>query len=452
MGEYLTSTSRFPHVLTLLTGCILLAAALSYVLPAGRYDRQEDEATGRDVVVAGTFHEVEQNPVGPFQMFVAIPLGMADAASVIFLVFLIGGAFTVVDETGALRRSIGWLVRKLDGRELLVIPVIAVIFATGGVLENMQEEIIPLIPVLLILTRRVGFDAVTAVSMSAGAAFVGSAFSPINPFQVGIAQKLAELPLLSGGAFRMIFLAIALGIWIWGTMRHAARTRTEPDTADFDRAEPIGARNGVIMGLVLATFAVLTFGLLRLDWDFDQMSALFLIMGIVAGLIGGLRVTGTAEAFVKGFRSMAFAALLIGFARAIYVVLDQGVIIDTIVHGLFTPIANLPVVLSALGMMVVHTAVHIPVPSVSGHAVLTMPVLVPLSDLLGMSRQVTVLAYQYGAGLCDLLTPTNGALMAILATGGVRYEQWVKFAVPLYLLVAVVGMVGIVVAVGIGLA
>ena len=446
------STSRFPHVLTLLTGCILLAAALSYVLPAGRYDRQEDEATGREVVVAGTFHEVDQNPVGPFQMFVAIPLGMADAASVIFLVFLIGGAFTVVDETGALRRSIGWLVRKLDGRELLVIPVIAVIFATGGVLENMQEEIIPLIPVLLILTRRVGFDAVTAVSMSAGAAFVGSAFSPINPFQVGIAQKLAELPLLSGGAFRMIFLAIALVIWIWGTMRHAARTRTEPDTADFDRAEPIGARNGVIMGLVLATFAVLTFGLLRLGWDFDQMSALFLIMGIVAGLIGGLRVTGTAEAFVKGFRSMAFAALLIGFARAIYVVLDQGVIIDTIVHGLFTPIADLPVALSALGMMVVHTAVHIPVPSVSGHAVLTMPVLVPLSDLLGMSRQVTVLAYQYGAGLCDLLTPTNGALMAILATGGVRYEQWVKFAVPLYLLVALVGMVGIVVAVGIGLA
>ncbi len=448
----MTSTSRFPHVLTLLTGCILLAAALSYVLPAGRYDRQEDEATGREVVVAGTFHEVEQNPVGPFQMFVAIPLGMADAASVIFLVFLIGGAFTVVDETGALRRSIGWLVRKLDGRELLVIPVIAVIFATGGVLENMQEEIIPLIPVLLILTRRVGFDALTAVSMSAGAAFVGSAFSPINPFQVGIAQKLAELPLLSGGAFRMIFLAIALGIWIWGTMRHAARTRTEPDTADFDRAEPIGARNGVIMGLVLATFAVLTFGLLRLGWDFDQMSALFLIMGIVAGLIGGLRVTGTAEAFVKGFRSMAFAALLIGFARAIYVVLDQGVIIDTIVHGLFTPIADLPVALSALGMMVVHTAVHIPVPSVSGHAVLTMPVLVPLSDLLGMSRQVTVLAYQYGAGLCDLLTPTNGALMAILATGGVRYEQWVKFAVPLYLLVAALGMVGIVVAVGIGLA
>ncbi len=437
--------------MTLLTGCIVIAAALSYLLPAGRYDRQNDETTGREVVVAGAYHEVEPDPVGPFQMFVAIPLGMADAASVIFLVFLIGGAFTVVDETGALRHSIRWLVRVLDGREVLVIPVIAVIFATGGVFENMQEEIIPLIPVLLILTRRMGFDAVTTVSMSAGAAFIGSAFSPINPFQVGIAQKLAELPLQSGSAFRSVLLAIALGIWICGTMRYATRTRGEPDTANFDHDAPVGAHNGVIIGLVLATFGVLAVGIHNLDWDFDQMSALFFIMGIFAGLIGGLRITGTAEAFVKGFRSMAFAALLIGFARAIYVVLDQGRIIDTIVHGLFTPIADLPLALSALGMMVVHTAVHIPVPSVSGHAVLTMPVLVPLSDLLGMSRQVTVLAYQYGAGLCDLLTPRNGALMAILATGGVRYEQWVKFAFPLYLVVAALGMVGIGVAIGIGL-
>ncbi|MCH6547558.1 MAG: YfcC family protein, partial [Gemmatimonadetes bacterium] len=431
--------------------CIVLAAMASYVLPAGQYDRQQDEATGREVVVAGTYHEVEPNPVGFFDAVVAIPLGMADAASVIFLVFLIGGAFTVVDETGALRQSIGWLVRKLGDREILIIPIVAVVFATGGVLENMQEEIIPLIPVLLIVTRRIGFDALTAVSMSAGAAFVGSAFSPINPFQVGIAQKLAQLPLLSGGGYRMIFLVIALTIWIGGTMRHAMRTRVAPDDAAFDTDETVSPRSGVIVGMVLATFGLLTFGILRLGWDFDQMSALFFIMGILAGLVGGLGVSGTAEAYVKGFAGMAFAAMLIGFARAIYVVLDQGLIVDTIVYGLFTPIADLPVALSAIGMMVVHTAVHVPVPSVSGHAVLTMPVLVPLSDLLGMSRQVLVLAYQYGAGLCDLLTPTNGALMAILATAGVRYEGWVKFAMPLYLLVAAVGMVSIVVAIGIGL-
>jgi uncharacterized ion transporter superfamily protein YfcC len=445
------STTRFPHVLALLTACIVVAAVLSYVLPAGEYDRAHDEATGRDVVVAGTYHEVEADPVGPFQMFVAIPLGMADAASVIFLVFLIGGAFTVVDETGALRKSIGWLIQKLDRREVLVVPVVALIFATGGALENMQEEIIPLIPVLLILTSRMGFDALTAVSMSAGAAFIGSSFSPINPFQVGIAQKLAELPLLSGGAYRTVFLALALAIWIGGTMRHAVRTRVAPNVAEFDERDGSDARSSVIIGLVLITFGVLAYGILQFEWDFDQMSALFVVMGILAGFIGGLGVTGTAEAYVKGFRSMAFAAMLIGFARAIYVVLDQGRIVDTIVHGLFTPIADLPLALSALGMMVVHTLVHVPVPSVSGHAVLTMPVLVPLSDLLGMSRQVTVLAYQYGAGLCDLLTPTNGALMAILATAGVRYEGWVKFAVPLYGLVAVLGMAAIVTAIVIGL-
>lgn len=420
--------SRFPHPLALLFGCILIAAALSYVLPAGKYERSNDEATGRSVVVAGTYHEVAPKPVGLFQAIVAIPKGLADAADVVFLVFLIGGAFTVVDKTGALRDAVSWLVGILGRREILVIPVISIFFATAGALENMQEEIIALIPVLLILTRRLGFDSLVAVAMSAGAAFVGSSFSPINPFQVGIAQKLAELPLLSGGMFRTGFLLLALAIWVAGTMRYAARTRTEPELDDTGEARSIGGRSGLILALVVTTFAALVFGILQLGWDFDQMSALFFMMGIVAGLVGGLRVRGTAEAFVAGFKSMAFAALLIGFARAIFVVLDQGQIVDTIVHGMFTPIANLPVALSALGMMVAHTAVHVPVPSVSGHAVLTMPVLVPLSDLLGLSRQVTVLAYQYGAGLCDLLTPTNGALMAILATGGVRYEKWFAFA------------------------
>ncbi|MFQ5704562.1 MAG: YfcC family protein [Gemmatimonadales bacterium] len=442
---------RFPHPLTLLFGCVLLAAGLSYVLPAGQYERHKDEATGRNVVVAGTYHEVAPEPVGFFQAVVAVPKGLADAADVVFLVFLIGGAFTVVDKTGALRDGVNWLVHVLGHRELLVIPVISIFFATAGALENMQEEIIALIPVLLILTRRLGFDALVAVAMSAGAAFVGSSFSPINPFQVGIAQKLAELPLLSGGQFRFGFMLLALAIWIAATMRYAARTRTDPQHDDTNEIRSIGTRSGVILALVIVTFGVLVFGILKLGWDFDQMSALFFIMGIVVGLIGGLRVTGTAEAYVAGFKSMAFAALLIGFARAIFIVLDQGRIVDTIVHGMFTPIADLPVALSALGMMAAHTAVHVPVPSVSGHAVLTMPVLVPLSDLLGLSRQVTVLAYQYGAGLCDLLTPTNGALMAIIATAGVRYEKWFAFAIPLYVILMALGAVAVIVAIVSGL-
>jgi uncharacterized ion transporter superfamily protein YfcC len=181
------------------------------------------------------------------------------------------------------------------------------------------------------------------------------------------------------------------------------------------------------------------------------MAAVFFVMGIAAGIIGKLGLDGTAEAFVEGFQSMAFAALLIGFARAIYVILSDGNVVDTLVSGLFAPLAHLPVTLSAFGMMAGQTLLHFPVPSVSGQAVLTLPILVPLADLLGLSRQVVVLAYQYGAGLCELLTPTNGALMAILGAAGVRYEAWLRFALPLYLGLAALGIAALAAGVAIGL-
>ncbi len=445
------SRIRVPHPLVLLTGCVILAAAASYVLPAGSFDRTEDPATGRTVVVAGTYHEVEPHPVGFFQAMVALPEGMADAADVIFLVFLIGGAFTVVDETGALRRAVGWLVEKMHGRDLMVIPVVSLFFAAGGALENMQEEIIGLVPVLLVLTTSMGFSPLVAVCMSLGSAAVASAFSPINPFQVEIAQKLAQVPLLSGSLFRLVFLALALTLWIGATMRLAASGRTERRAVDTRQRERVTRMDGLILALVVATFATLVWGIVTRGWDFNHLSALFFVMALATGVLGGLGVAGTAEAYVKGFRSMAFAALLIGFARAIYVVLEQGRIVDTLVHGIFTPLGHLPLLASALGMVVGQAAVHVPVPSVSGQAVLTMPVLVPLSDLLGLSRQVTILAYQYGGGLCDLITPTNGALMAILAAAGVRYEEWMKFTLPVYAGLVALGAVAIGVGIAIGL-
>jgi len=442
----------FPHPLTLLTLCIVLGALLSHVLPAGRYERADDPATGRKIVVAGTYHAVPAAPVSFFQTLVAIPRGLADAASVIFFVFLIGGAFTVVDQTGALRQAVGALVRRLGDRDLLMIPVVCLLFAAGGALENMQEEIIALVPVLLLLCRRMGFTPLTAVAMSVGSAAIGSAFSPINPFQVGIAQKLAGLPLLSGAVFRAAFLAIALAIWIWGTMRNALNTRVAREAVEsHEEHEVFDARRIAVLLIVIAAFTAFVIGVLRYEWDFDQMAAAFFLMGVLAGLVGGLGVGGTAESFVEGFKSMAFAAMLIGFARAVYVVLDQGVIIDTIVHACVTPLSSMPVTFAALGMIVFHTIVHVPVPSVSGQAVLTMPVLVPISDLLHLSRQVTILAYQYGAGLCELLTPTNGGLMAIIVAARVKYEEWFKFALPLYLALIALGAVAVVVGIATGL-
>ena len=446
---------RLPHPLVLLLAFVILAAALSYVLPAGEFRRQPNPATGREVVVPGSYHAVPATPVGPLQVLVAIPKGLLEAGAVVFLIFLAGGAFTVVDRTGALRHGVDWLLARAQGREVWLIPAVSLLFATMGALENMGEEIIPLVPVLLVLMRRLGYPVLTAVAASAGAAFVGAAFSPINPFQVGIAQQLAGLPLLSGGGFRLLLLGPALALWIGGTVRHAQRHRVAPAVeAPADAAGPApapgGTRHGLVLGLMLAAFGVFAYGVVRLGWDFDQMAALFLALGIGAGLLGGLGLSGTAEGFVAGFRDIAFSAMLVGFARAIFVVLAQGHIVDTIVHSLAAPLAHLPVAAAALGMMAVQTALHVPVPSGSGQATLTMPLFAPLADLLGLSRQVVVLAFQYGAGLCELITPTNGTLMAMLAACGARFEDWLRFAGPLYLGLLGLGVLGVVLGIVVG--
>jgi uncharacterized ion transporter superfamily protein YfcC len=446
---------RVPEPLALLVGCVVLAAALSYVLPAGQYQRRDDPRTGRQVVVVGTYMRVDPNPVGFFDAMVAIPRGMANAADVVFLILFGSAAFTVVDRTGALATGVSWLVFWLGHRRLLAIPVISVFFAAGGVVENMQEEVIALIPVLTLLARRLGFTPLVAVAMSLGSAFVGSSFSPINPFQVVIAQQVADVPRLSGWAFRTVFLVIAIALWIAVTMRHASRTRQTgavEATADTSPALPAHVtRHLIILVTVGMTFALLVWGLLSQGWDFDHLTALFFLMGVAAGLIGRLGVSGTARAFTEGFREMALAAVLVGVARGIFVVLEDGRIVDTIVHALFTPIADLPRAFAAVGMLAAHMGVHIPVPSVSGQAVLTMPIMAPLADLLGMSRQVAVLAYQYGAGMSDMITPTNGALMAVLAAARVGYDEWFRFAAPWWALLTALGAVAVVVALAIGL-
>jgi uncharacterized ion transporter superfamily protein YfcC len=246
-------------------------------------------------------------------------------------------------------------------------------------------------------------------------------------------------------------MALALTIWISWTWRHAMYTRREPQTGDAAHGT-MSARSWTVLLLVLATFIVFIYGVIRLEWDFDQMAALFFAMGIVAGFAGGLGVAGTSEAFVSGFKSMAYAAVLIGFARAIFVALDQGRIVDTIVHELVSPLQHLPIAACAIAMMGVQAIIHFPVPSVSGQAVLTMPLLVPVSDLIGLSRQVTVLAFQYGAGLTELVTPTNGAVVAVAAASGVKFGDWLSFAVPIYLLMLVFGALAIAAAILIHLA
>jgi uncharacterized ion transporter superfamily protein YfcC len=436
--------SRLPHPLILLLAAVALAAVLTWILPAGSFDRRDDPATGRRVVVAGTYHPVERTPVGPFAAAVSVPRGFVAGADVIGVVLFVGGAWVVVDRLGTLPALVAVLVARFRRRGLWAIPVICTFFAIMGALENMQEEIIPLVPVLLVLGAGLGVDAVAVVAMSAGAAIVGSAFGPTNPFQAGIALKLAQLPPFAGGGLRAAMFVAGLAVWIAWTVRYAARNRVQVSLSPSLSPTPtLPLKHVLILILALAPMAIYVYGALRLNWGFNELSGAFLVAGTLAGLVGGLGTMGTLTAYLEGAQSLLPAALMIGVARSISMVLDDGHVVDTILNALVTALANVPATLSGFLQIAAQALVHVVVPSVSGQAVLTMPLFVPLADLLGMSRQVPVLAYQTGAGLTELVTPTNGALMAVLLAAGVPYERWIRFVIGAVLLCVAIGVASI---------
>ena len=435
---------RLPHPLVLLLGGVAVAALLTWVLPAGQYQRHKDSATGREVVVAGTYTRTTPSPVGPAQAVMAVPKGIIAGAEIIFLVIFVGGAFALLDTTGALGRLVSSLANRARSPQLIVIAV-SLTFGLFGALENMHEEIIALVPALLVLSRRLGYGAVTAVAMSLGAAVIGSAFGPTNPFQTGIALRISQMPALSQGALRFSLLGAAMAVWIAYTLLMTRRDDVKPEVSD--NTEPATRRDFVLLAIAVVPFIPYVYGVLELDWGFNELSALFIVAGFAIGIISGLSLSGSAAAFLKGMETMLAASLYIGVARAISVVLTEGRVIDTIVNGLATPLSYASGPTAALLMIPVQALLHVAVPSVSGQAVLTMPIMAPLSDLLGFSRDAAVLAYQTGAGLSDSLIPTNGALLAILAGGHLSFGRWLRFAVPGVLLVAIVGVAGIILAV-----
>jgi len=444
------SRLELPHPLILLLAGVAAAAALTWILPSGAFDRRDDPATGRRVVVAGTYHAVDPAPVGPFAAAVAVPRGFVAAADVIAVVLFVGGAWVVVDRVGTLPALVAVLVARFRQRGLWAIPFVCLFFAGIGALENMQEEIIPLVPVLLVLGQGLGVDAVVVVAMSAGAAMIGSAFGPTNPFQAGIALKLAQLPPIAGGRLRLAMFVVALVIWSAWTLRHAARHRVAPALAPSAAAPALPARHLLILGIALAPMAAYVYGALRLEWGFNELSGAFLVAGIAAGMIGGLSLTATITAYLEGAASIVGAAILIGTARSISLVLEDGRVVDTILNGLAQPLERVPLVAAALLQIPVHALIHLAVPSVSGQAVLTMPLFVPLADLLGMSRQVPVLAYQTGAGLAETIWPTNGALMAVLLAAGVPYQQWMRFVAGALAMAVLLGAAAIIAVLWIG--
>jgi uncharacterized ion transporter superfamily protein YfcC len=428
---------RLPHPLVLLLGGVVVAVVLTWVLPAGRYERREDAATHREVVIAGTYARVEPAPVGVMGALMAVPRGIVAGADVIVTILFVGGAFALLDMTGALARLVGSLVGRTRRPRLVVVGVILA-FATLGALENMQEELVALIPVLIVLSRGLGFGAITALAMSAGACAVGAT----NPFQTGIALQLAQLPPMSQPAIRFSLFGAAVIVWIAWTLFMIKRDDVLPEVPPVS-VEPATKRDALLLAICVAPFVPYVIGVVTWDWGFNELSALFLVAGFAIGLVSGRTLSESAAAFLKGMETLLAAALFVGFARAISVVLTDGQVMDTIVYGLAAPLSHVPGAMAAVLMIPAHALLHVPVPSVSGQAVLTMPIMAPLSDLLGISRDSAVIAYQTGAGLMDLITPTNGALLAVLLGAKTTYGRWLRFAVPGALLVAVVGLIGI---------
>jgi len=441
---------KFPNALVIMIVFIIISSLLTYVIPKGEYERITNPETNQVTVVPDSYHAIDKEHLSVFQIFLAIPKGIIDRADLVVLILLIGGCFYVIEKTGALEEGVVFLTLKLKGKEEVALVVVSLLFATGGALIGLQEEIIAMTPVLLYFSARLGYNAFVAVAISYGSAILGASFSPINPFAVVIAQNLAELPFLSGSIYRLLVFLAAFIFYMILIIRYANKNKIEKVDEKVESKENLSKESIIILGLLAVTFIILIYGMLELNWGFIEMTAEFFILGIIVGLIGKLGINGTSEAYIEGFKTMIFAGVIIGLANSISLILKQGMIIDTIIHGLFTPMQYLPKSLAAVSMLISQALLHLPIPSYSGQAILTMPILLPLSDLIGLSRQVCVLAYQYGAVMMDMLIPTNGGLMAIIAIAGISFNKWFKFAFKLTLYILGLGAIAIILAVYIG--
>lgn len=433
---------RAPHPLVLLLGGVGVAALSTWVLPSGAYERQVDAATGIARVLPGTYAATDPSPVGLFEALVAVPRGFVAGADVILSVLVVGGAFALLDTSGALGRLIGALVGRTRRPALAVIGL-GMVFAGFGAAEQMHEEFIALMPVLVVLSRNLGFGAITALAMSMGAAMVGAAFGPTNPFGTGAALKAAELAPMSAGGTRFAVMGVALVAWLAYTLWRAPHDDVRPDVT-APTSEPATGRDALSLVALTIPIIVYVVGVLRWEWGINELTALVFLGGFVVGALQRYTLSESARRLIVGMEGMVGAAMLVGVARGIGLVLTDGRVIDTIIAGVVAPLRLVPPDVAAVAMIPAHALIHMGVSSTSGQAMLTMPIFAPLGDLLGISRDAVVLAFSAGGVFTEAVNPTNGGLLAMLLNAKVGYGRWLKFAIPGMLLVWAVAAVGIV--------
>jgi uncharacterized ion transporter superfamily protein YfcC len=356
----------------------------------------------------------------------------------------------VIRRTGVIEVAVDKLTRRFAERSILVIPVLMVVFAVVATLIGTQELALVYVPVILPLMIALRFDSVTACGVALLATTAGFTAGVLNPVNTGLGQTIAELPLWSGMGLRAALFVCILGAGIAYLLRYAARVRANPalslmagDAAEagkrrlYQHATDEGAlaytpRQKAAGITAILFFAVMVWGVLTRGWFMMEMSGLFVLMGITVGLVAGLTTAQICDGFNEGFRDVLVGAMIVGIARAVAVMLEQGQVMDTLVHGLGEIVGGFPEMLSAIGMFLAQLGFNFVIPSGSGQALVTMPIMAPLSDLIGVTRQTSVLAFQLGDGLSNILYPTSGYFMATLALAGVGWDKWVRFFFPLF--------------------
>ena len=455
MLETVFSHRRVPDSLVLIFALIVLAQIASYVLPAGEFERD-----GRRVV-PGSYRAVDAEPLPPLAFLTSIPDGLAAAQEIIFFVFLAGGVISVVRATGAVDALIGAAIGRLASRPAWLVAGMVGLFALGSSTVGMAEEYMPFVPILVTMCLALKLDAVVAVGIVYVGAGVGYACAALNPFTVLIAQDIAGLPLTSGQVARWGLLVVCAAVGVHHILRYAARLRSDPASSlvagvdystGFDLPADVGftARRLAVVLVFAGGIGVFVYGVAVLGWYLTELSAVFLGIGLIAAAAGGLGPDPAARAFLRGAGEMTATALLIGFARTIEVVLSDARVIDTIVNGLAGSLAALPAHAAALGMLGVQTVCNLFIPSGSGQAYVTMPIMAPLADVTGVTRQTAVLAYQFGDGFTNMLVPTNALLMGMLALARIPYQRWAAFVVPLLIKLYLVAAIALVAAVELG--
>ena len=443
-----------------LLGCILVvAAALTWVVPAGQYKRTSNsEGDALAQVVPGSYVRVPRHPVGVGGVLESIPQGLERAASIVFYVLLAGAALTVVEATGAVASALDALAKYFVRRPIFILPVVSLLFLFGGASYGMSEEIIAFIPLLCALMRRLKLPNTMAVAVSLGSASVAGTYSPFNTYLLGISQPMAGLPLFSGFWYRSMVFVLATLTWLGYLMRQAYRTSVdqqgetfEPQAVEASDHSRINNHHYLVLLILNAGLAIMIVGAIVWSWDVNQFCAVFIAIAVLAGLAGGLKLRGTSEAFAEGLRRVTLAAVLVGVARAVSVILEQGLILDTITEILFRPLHHISRLATGVMMLASQSALNFPMPSQAGQAMLGLPILIPLADLLHVSRQVVVLVYQYATLTSDVIAPTYGGMLAMLAVAQVPFTKWLRFILPIYLILFAISAVAIVVAIHVGL-